>query len=64
MWELFYLVCVGVFLLLGAWYAPKMTLAILLFAGDMDFLAIIIMIMSLLTEITINFNKKDLDNLK
>jgi len=61
--ELFYLVCVGVFVLLGAWYAPKMTLSILLFAADMYFLAIIIMIMSLLTEITVKFDKKDLDNL-
>ncbi len=62
--ELFYLCCIGVFLLLGAWYAPKMTLAILLFAGDMDFLATIIMIMSLFTEIKLTFDKKDLDKLK
>ena len=64
MWELFILFCIGVFLLLGAWYAPKMTLAIILFSVDLNFLGIIVMIMSFITEINITFDKKDLDNLK
>jgi len=63
MMELFYLGCVGIFLLLGAWYAPKMVIAIILFSVDLNFFAVIIMIMSIMTEISIKFDKKDLDNL-
>jgi len=63
MWELFNLFCIGVFLLLGAWYAPKMVIAVILFSADLNFFAVIIMIMSIMTEISIKFDKKDLDNL-
>ena len=63
MWELFNLFCIGVFLLLGAWYAPKMVIAVILFSADLNFFAVIVMIMSFMTEFSVKFDKKDLDNI-
>lgn len=62
--ELFFSFCLGVFLLLGAWYAPRTLISILLFAADLYFLGIIVLFMSIFTEISITFDKKDLDKLK
>jgi FtsH-binding integral membrane protein len=61
--DIFYVIFIALFTLLGAWYAPKMTLAMYLFGIGLTPIAIVVMIMSLMTEITIKFDKKDLDNL-
>ena len=61
--DIFYIIVLAVFTLLGAWYAPRMTLAMILFGVGLTPLGVVVMIMSLATEISIKFNKKDLDNL-
>jgi len=60
--EIFYIIILALFTLLGAWYAPKMTLAIFLFGIGLNPIAVIVMIMSFMTEISIKFDKKNLTN--